>query len=109
MWVDPISSTCRPNFACNISVVFEPSKKRRGDMGEAKNNYHADTWSQQSITQTEQISQINLCQFNDSAGVSLNLQGSSMNRQFHRKKFVNACSSISNKVRQFSEKLINNC
>jgi hypothetical protein len=78
-------------------------------MGEAKNNHHADTWSQQSITQTEQISQVNLCQFNDSTGVSLNLQGSSMNRQFHRKKFVNAYSSISNKVRQLSEKLVNNC
>ena len=109
MWVDPISSTCRPNFACNLSVVFKPSRKRRGDMGEAKNNHHAGTWSQQSTTQSEQISQVNLCQFNDSAGVSLNLQGSSMNRQFHRKKFVNACSSISNTVRQFSEKLINNC
>ena len=77
-------------------------------MGEAKNNHHAGTWSQQSTTQSEQISQVNLCQFNDSAGVSLNSQGSSMNRQFHRKKFVNV-RQFSNKVRQFSEKLVNNC
>ena len=106
MWVDPISSTCRPNFACNLSVVFEPSRKRRGDMGEAKNNHHAGTWSQQSTTQSEQISQVNLCQFNDSAGVSLNSQGSSMNESTVSSQKVRQCSSISNKVRQFSEKLV---
>ena len=109
MWVDPISSTCRPNFACNLSVVFKPSRKRRGDMGEAKNNHHAGTWSQQSTTQSEQISQVNLCQFNDSAGVSLNSQGSSMNESTVSSQKVRQCSSISNKVRQFSEKLVNNC
>ena len=109
MWVDPISSTCRPNFACNLSVVFKPSRKRRGDIGEAKNNHHAGTWSQQSTTQSEQISQVNLCQFNDSAGVSLNSQGSSMNESTVSSQKVRQCSSISNKVRQFSEKLVNNC
>ena len=75
-------------------------------MGEAKNNHHAGTWSQQSTTQSEQISQVNLCQFNDSAGVSLNSQGSSMNESTVSSQKVRQCSSISNKVRQFSEKLV---